>query len=714
MAKDPTAFKQRFEAYKNGKSVKEIYDAGYIKEPVITPDPQYNEYINSLPDNQRLTPESQYRSHRYWELNDKPKNFGEAIGRGMFTYDFTDNGWHANSVALNNKTGEYEFMKPNWHNTKVYEDAWYYSKDGADFRSKYTKKPGVAYDKYIPRFKNGKDTIPAHQQFVEDMGPILYKEMVRQGVNNIDSAYRNMITQLAYESNYGQSRVARQQNNFGGVGWNGKTYTSYKNKEDFAKAYVSLMNSRYKNIIGADSLSDYAKGLKSLGYYEDTLENYTRNLTGMKSLHNAVKTHRANNPTLYTTEQPVYQEPIVNYSVKPVSTAVRPIIPAEQTIARWAGAENQSPYITGRPLPRLQPSIKIPTIREAVEAAIWKPEFKDGKLPKHGDGTESYPEVAINAAKSAIDFVNKYYNSPGFNERFRRVTSDSNNFLNSQYNPTASYWKDDGWENTSKMSWQIKRTPLKIGKINPVPEPNAYYNYETGDILWGDNSTPTVVGMNWNTIMAHELGHALDKAIKVSNKSIGPRLHEDAGEHGFTYSNLHPILRKSKPYQYIRNTMDRRDAKEYDRYPNTYVGGFNMGEISHDARPEENYADLFAVRKLLYDQGIFDSTKSGQVFTKKHLDAFKKNNKSRLLDNFSDDDVIWMINNVASTNNKKDSDLLYAANGKSPIHIKPANRGKFTALKKRTGHSASWFKKNGTPAQKKMATFALNAKKWSH
>jgi len=47
------------------------------------------------------------------------------------------------------------------------------------------------------------------------------------------------------------------------------------------------------------------------------------------------------------------------------------------------------------------------------------------------------------------------------------------------------------------------------------------------------------------------------------------------------------------------------------------------------------------------------------------------------------------------------------------IHIKPENRGKFTALKKRTGHSASWFKENGTPAQKKMAVFALNAKKWS-
>ena len=48
------------------------------------------------------------------------------------------------------------------------------------------------------------------------------------------------------------------------------------------------------------------------------------------------------------------------------------------------------------------------------------------------------------------------------------------------------------------------------------------------------------------------------------------------------------------------------------------------------------------------------------------------------------------------------------------IHIKPENRGKFTALKERTGKSATWFKEHGTPAQKKMATFELNARKWKH
>lgn len=53
------------------------------------------------------------------------------------------------------------------------------------------------------------------------------------------------------------------------------------------------------------------------------------------------------------------------------------------------------------------------------------------------------------------------------------------------------------------------------------------------------------------------------------------------------------------------------------------------------------------------------------------------------------------------------------ANG-GKIYIKPENRGKFTALKERTGKSATWFKEHGTPAQKKMATFALNSRHWSH
>ena len=48
------------------------------------------------------------------------------------------------------------------------------------------------------------------------------------------------------------------------------------------------------------------------------------------------------------------------------------------------------------------------------------------------------------------------------------------------------------------------------------------------------------------------------------------------------------------------------------------------------------------------------------------------------------------------------------------IYIKPENRGKFTRLKERTGKSSTWYKEHGTPEQKKMATFELNARKWKH
>lgn len=52
--------------------------------------------------------------------------------------------------------------------------------------------------------------------------------------------------------------------------------------------------------------------------------------------------------------------------------------------------------------------------------------------------------------------------------------------------------------------------------------------------------------------------------------------------------------------------------------------------------------------------------------------------------------------------------------GKSPIRIKPANRGKLTVLKKRTGKSESELYNDGNPAHKKMVVFARNARKWKH
>ena len=69
-------------------------------------------------------------------------------------------------------------------------------------------------------------------------------------------------------------------------------------------------------------------------------------------------------------------------------------------------------------------------------------------------------------------------------------------------------------------------------------------------------------------------------------------------------------------------------------------------------------------------------------------------------------------NGISDINTIRDTYNIYADGGS--IYIKPENRGKFTELKERTGKSSTWYKEHGTPAQKKMAVFALNARKWNH
>lgn len=75
-------------------------------------------------------------------------------------------------------------------------------------------------------------------------------------------------------------------------------------------------------------------------------------------------------------------------------------------------------------------------------------------------------------------------------------------------------------------------------------------------------------------------------------------------------------------------------------------------------------------------------------------------------------DLLWSL--VFDDEPKQYGGLLYAKNGKSPIHIKPANRGKLTRLKARTGKSESELYNDGNPAHKKMVVFARNARKWKH
>lgn len=66
------------------------------------------------------------------------------------------------------------------------------------------------------------------------------------------------------------------------------------------------------------------------------------------------------------------------------------------------------------------------------------------------------------------------------------------------------------------------------------------------------------------------------------------------------------------------------------------------------------------------------------------------------------DNIIQSINNA----------IMLLKKGGS-IHIKPENRGKFNALKRRTGKTTEELTHSKNPLTRKRAIFAQNAAKWS-
>ena len=117
-----------------------LQKGGTAKDP-------FNDFLTSLPLNLQDT--TNYRMKDYWEYNGRPKNFNEAIQKGMFTYE--QDGWHAYSVQENPATGEIEFMKSSSHPTLQKELDWYNSDEASDFRNKYELIKTEPYYKYIKR-----------------------------------------------------------------------------------------------------------------------------------------------------------------------------------------------------------------------------------------------------------------------------------------------------------------------------------------------------------------------------------------------------------------------------------------------------------------------------------------------------------------------------------------------------------------------------------
>ena len=116
-------------------------------------------YLSTLPQKQRSS--KNFRVRDYWEFNGRPKDFNEAVSKGMFTQQ--EDGWHAKSVSENPETGEIEFMKSSSHPNHHMEVDWYYSDDGSEFRSQYELQKTEPYWKYVKRKPQG-EAVGSYQE----------------------------------------------------------------------------------------------------------------------------------------------------------------------------------------------------------------------------------------------------------------------------------------------------------------------------------------------------------------------------------------------------------------------------------------------------------------------------------------------------------------------------------------------------------------------
>ena len=185
------------------------------------------------------------------------------------------------------------------------------------------------------------------QAFANKLGPLVYNGLIKRGYTK-RSTYDNVMSQLAFESTYGTSPLALRAHNYGGYGYNGKDYNVYKNDAAFIDAYLNDMAGKYKKALNADTVADYAKELKRIGYFEAPLDQYTKNLAGMQSVRKAAAVH--------------YGQPIVQQ--KPALMAVqqpKTFIPQETAQAIEESAQNAFKYPVLPPVGRgPQPQVEVP------------------------------------------------------------------------------------------------------------------------------------------------------------------------------------------------------------------------------------------------------------------------------------------------------------------------------------------------------------------
>lgn len=226
------------------------------------------------------------------------------------------------------------------------------------------------------------------QAFANKLGPLVYNGLIKRGYTK-RSTYDNVMSQLAFESTYGTSPLALRAHNYGGYGYNGKDYNVYKNDAAFIDAYLNDMAGKYKKALNADTVADYAKELKRIGYFEAPLDQYTKNLIGMQSVRKAAAVHYdqpiiQQKPALMAVQQPktfIHQETAQAIEESAQNAFKQPVLPP---VGRGPQPQVEVPQQQGSPF-IFEHSMDLPPIEQTIGAVLNDqpmvnlPGYKGGK-----------------------------------------------------------------------------------------------------------------------------------------------------------------------------------------------------------------------------------------------------------------------------------------------------------------------------------------------
>jgi hypothetical protein len=205
-----------------------------------------------------------------------------------------------------------------------------------------------------------------------------------------------------------------------------------------------------------------------------------------------------------------------------------------------------------------------------------------------------------------IQFYNDYLNSPVYKKRIEGM----------------------GWENTEQV---IKD---RLNNLNTMTiqrgdygDYGSSYKYRTNK-AYVDNGEIKNRNSDKSTIAAHEISHGIG-SMEIRGNSKIPNLNLNDNE---------------------RLNINKR----------------NNASDPHDSMPSELKAEIDALRYKLFEDKIYD-TKT-QEFNKYFLNKAKSKYKSnkdikRVFDNVKDDDLIWLMNNIASTEDMDNNNIFIAKDG---------------------------------------------------